>query len=133
MIGRLIDDRSLVRSRIARGGMATVYLATDTRLERRVAIKIMHDHLAVDEAFRERFVREARSAAKLAHPNVVNVFDQGDDAGVAYMVMEYVRASPCATSCTSTSGSRPRRPSTFSKPCSRACRPRINPASCTGT
>lgn len=90
MIGRLIDDRYLVRSRIARGGMATVYLATDTRLERRVAIKIMHDHLAVDEAFRERFVREARSAAKLAHPNVVNVFDQGDDAGVAYMVMEYV-------------------------------------------
>ncbi len=90
IIGRLIDDRYRVRSLIARGGMATVYVATDLRLDRRVAIKIMHDHLAADEAFRDRFIREARAAARLAHPNLVNVFDQGEDGDLAYMVMEYV-------------------------------------------
>ncbi|WP_199922393.1 Stk1 family PASTA domain-containing Ser/Thr kinase [Microterricola viridarii] len=90
MIGRLIDGRYQVRSRIARGGMATVYLATDLRLERRVAIKIMHGHLADDDTFKTRFVQEARSAARLAHPNVVNVFDQGQDSDMAYMVMEYL-------------------------------------------
>jgi serine/threonine-protein kinase len=90
MIGRLIDGRYQVRSRIARGGMATVYLATDLRLERRVAIKVMHSHLADDQAFKSRFVQEARSAARLAHPNVVNVFDQGQDADMAYLVMEYL-------------------------------------------
>ncbi len=90
MIGRLIDGRYQVRSRIARGGMATVYLATDLRLERRVALKIMHSHLADDHTFKSRFVQEARSAARLAHPNVVNVFDQGQDADMAYLVMEYL-------------------------------------------
>jgi serine/threonine protein kinase/beta-lactam-binding protein with PASTA domain len=90
MIGRLIDGRYQVRSRIARGGMATVYLATDLRLERRVAIKIMHGHLSDDSAFKERFIQEARSAARLAHPNVVNVFDQGQDLDMAYLVMEYL-------------------------------------------
>jgi len=90
MIGRLIDGRYQVKSRIARGGMATVYLATDLRLERRVALKIMHGHLADDSQFKERFIQEARSAARLAHPNVVNVFDQGQDNDVAYLVMEYL-------------------------------------------
>jgi serine/threonine-protein kinase len=90
MIGRLIDGRYQVRSRIARGGMATVYLATDLRLERRVAIKIMHGHLSDDSKFKERFIQEARSAARLAHPNVVNVFDQGQDSDMAYLVMEYL-------------------------------------------
>jgi eukaryotic-like serine/threonine-protein kinase len=90
MIGRLVDGRYQVRSRIARGGMATVYVATDLRLERRVAIKIMHGHLADDSKFRERFIQEARSAARLAHPNVVNVFDQGQDPEMAYLVMEYL-------------------------------------------
>lgn len=90
MIGRLLDGRYQVRSRIARGGMATVYLATDLRLERRVAVKIMHGHLADDALFRERFIREARSAARLAHPNVVNVFDQGQDSDMAYLVMEHL-------------------------------------------
>ena len=70
--------------------MATVYLATDLRLERRVAIKIMHGHLADDVQFRERFIQEAHSAARLAHPNVVNVFDQGQDSDMAYLVMEYL-------------------------------------------
>ncbi|WP_241209059.1 Stk1 family PASTA domain-containing Ser/Thr kinase [Gulosibacter massiliensis] len=90
VIGRLVDGRYQVRSLIARGGMATVYVATDLRLDRRVAIKIMHAHLAADESFRDRFIREARSAARLAHPNLVNVYDQGDDEGLAYIVMEYV-------------------------------------------
>ncbi|HXR44290.1 MAG TPA: Stk1 family PASTA domain-containing Ser/Thr kinase, partial [Pseudolysinimonas sp.] len=90
MIGRLIDGRYQVRSRIARGGMATVYLATDLRLERRVAVKVMHGHLADDSQFKQRFIQEARSAARLAHPNVVNVFDQGQDAESAYLVMEYL-------------------------------------------
>lgn len=90
MVGRLIDGRYQVRSRIARGGMATVYLATDLRLERRVAIKIMHSHLADDSQFKERFIQEARSSARLAHPNVVNVFDQGQDSDTAYLVMEYL-------------------------------------------
>lgn len=70
--------------------MATVYLATDLRLDRRVAIKIMHGHLADDGAFTSRFVQEARSAARLAHPNVVNVFDQGQDGDATYLVMEYL-------------------------------------------
>ncbi len=90
MIGRLLDGRYQIRSRIARGGMATVYLATDLRLERRVAIKVMHGHLADDSKFKERFIQEARSAARLAHPNVVNVFDQGQDNDMAYLVMEYL-------------------------------------------
>jgi serine/threonine-protein kinase len=90
LIGRLIDGRYQVRSRIARGGMATVYLATDQRLDRLVAVKIMHGHLADDSQFKERFIQEARSAARLAHPNVVNVFDQGQDAESAYLVMEYL-------------------------------------------
>ena len=70
--------------------MATVYLANDLRLERRVAIKIMHGHLSDDSQFKERFIQEARSAARLAHPNVVNVFDQGQDSDMAYLVMEYL-------------------------------------------
>ncbi len=90
LVGRLIDGRYEVRSRIARGGMATVYLATDLRLDRRVAVKVMHPHLADDDQFKERFIQEARSAARLAHPNVVNVFDQGQEAETAYLVMEYL-------------------------------------------
>ncbi|WNY34156.1 protein kinase [Curtobacterium flaccumfaciens] len=70
--------------------MATVYLATDVRLERRVAIKIMHGHLADDQAFRERFIQEARSAARLSHPNLVGVYDQGAEGETAYIVMEYI-------------------------------------------
>ena len=70
--------------------MATVYLATDLRLERKVALKVMHGHLSDDVKFRDRFIQEARSAARLAHPNVVNVFDQGQDSDMAYLVMEYL-------------------------------------------
>lgn len=90
LIGRLIDGRYQVRSRVARGGMATVYQATDLRLDRRVALKVMHGHLADDSQYKTRFIQEARSAARLAHPNVVNVFDQGQDGEIAYLVMEYL-------------------------------------------
>ncbi|WP_017794473.1 Stk1 family PASTA domain-containing Ser/Thr kinase [Leucobacter salsicius] len=90
MIGHTLDGRYAIRSRIARGGMAMVYLANDLRLERRVAVKIMHAHLADDENFRRRFDQEARSAARLSHPNLVNVFDQGFDADRNYLVMEYL-------------------------------------------
>jgi beta-lactam-binding protein with PASTA domain/tRNA A-37 threonylcarbamoyl transferase component Bud32 len=90
LIGRLVDSRYRVRARIARGGMATVYVATDLRLERRIALKVMHGHLSDDAVFQSRFIQEARAAARLADPNVVNVFDQGQDEGIAYLVMEYL-------------------------------------------
>jgi serine/threonine-protein kinase len=90
LIGRLVDGRYRVRARIARGGMATVYVATDLRLERRVALKVMHAHLSDDSVFQSRFIQEARSAARLADPHVVNVFDQGQDGELAYLVMEYL-------------------------------------------
>ena len=90
LVGQLVDGRYRVRSRIARGGMATVYVATDLRLERRVALKVMHAHLSDDSVFQSRFIQEARSAARLADPHVVNVFDQGQDGELAYLVMEYL-------------------------------------------
>ena len=89
-IGQLLDGRYRVESLIARGGMATVYLGTDTRLERTVALKIMHAELASDEDFVRRFVGEARSVAGLSHPNVVTVYDQGADGPILYLAMEHV-------------------------------------------
>ncbi len=90
MIGRLLDGRYRVGPRIARGGMATVYEATDLRLDRLCALKVMHAGLGDDDDFAGRFVREARSAARLSHPHVVSVFDQGDDDGTLFLAMEYV-------------------------------------------
>lgn len=91
LVGHELDGRYLVRSRIARGGMATVYLALDQRLDREVAVKVMHAHLADDEQFTARFVREARAAARLSHPNVVQVYDQGEDGDLLYLAMEHLR------------------------------------------
>jgi serine/threonine-protein kinase len=90
LIGRTLDGRYRIGPRIARGGMATVYQATDLRLDRTVAVKVMHAGLGEDADFVARFEREARSAARLSHPNVVAVFDQGDDHGTLFLVMEYV-------------------------------------------
>ncbi|SDS52291.1 Stk1 family PASTA domain-containing Ser/Thr kinase [Agrococcus carbonis] len=90
VIGRLIDRRYEVGDRIARGGMASVYEAVDRRLDRKVAVKVMHPHLGDDPDFRERFIQEARAAARLAHPNVVNTYDQGEDGDLAWLVMELV-------------------------------------------
>ena len=90
LLGRLVDKRYLIEAKVARGGMATVYQAMDQRLERPVAIKIMHPHLAEDGDFTKRFIQEARQAARLAHPNIVNVFDQGQDGAITFIVMEYL-------------------------------------------
>jgi serine/threonine-protein kinase len=90
LIGRVLDRRYHVRSRIAHGGMATVYLATDSRLDRQVALKVMHAELARDQDFVTRFIGEAKSVARLSHPNIVAVFDQGSDGRYLYLAMEYV-------------------------------------------
>ncbi|MEU3725744.1 Stk1 family PASTA domain-containing Ser/Thr kinase [Streptomyces sp. NPDC031705] len=90
LVGRVLDGRYRVEARIAAGGMATVYRAVDTRLDRVLALKIMHPALAADAAFVDRFIREAKSVARLAHPNVVAVFDQGTDGPFTYLAMEYV-------------------------------------------
>ncbi|MFJ5830258.1 Stk1 family PASTA domain-containing Ser/Thr kinase [Streptomyces sp. NPDC093089] len=90
LVGRLLDGRYRVDARIAVGGMATVYRAVDTRLDRVLALKVMHPALATDAAFVERFIREAKSVARLAHPNVVGVFDQGAEGAYVYLAMEYV-------------------------------------------
>src|SRR5262245_40809090 len=90
LVGTLLDGRYRVGPKIARGGMATVYEATDTRLDRTVALKVLHSGYADDEAFASRFVREARSTARLSHPHVVSVFDQGEDDGTLFLAMEYV-------------------------------------------
>ncbi|MGY4843343.1 protein kinase domain-containing protein [Kocuria sp. MNB10] len=90
-VGSLLEDRYQVRRLIARGGTATVYEGLDERLERPVALKIMHSHVADDPSFVARARREAKSAARLHHPNVVAVLDQGHTAdGVLYLVLEYV-------------------------------------------
>jgi len=88
--GQLLDGRYRVGSWIARGGMATVYLGTDTKLDRTVALKVAHAELAGDPEFARRFTGEARSVARLSSPNVVAVYDQGSDGDLLYLVMEYV-------------------------------------------
>ncbi|MEZ7007318.1 Stk1 family PASTA domain-containing Ser/Thr kinase [Streptomyces sp. AD55] len=90
LVGQVLDGRYRVEARIAVGGMATVYRAVDTRLDRVLALKVMHPGLATDATFVERFIREAKSAARLDHPNVVQVFDQGAQGAYVYLAMEYV-------------------------------------------
>lgn len=90
IVGRLVDGRYRVTGVIARGGMATVYRADDTRLDRVVALKVMHRSFAEDPGFVARFEREARAAAKLSHPHLVGVFDQGAENGLVWLAMDYV-------------------------------------------
>ena len=90
LTGQLIAGRYLVKAFIASGGMASVYRAQDQVLEREVALKIIHPHLATDKSFVEKFRREAKMAASLSHPNLVNVFDQGTDNQIIFLVMEFV-------------------------------------------
>ncbi|MEU5508605.1 Stk1 family PASTA domain-containing Ser/Thr kinase [Streptomyces fungicidicus] len=90
LVGQVLDGRYRVEARIAVGGMATVYRAVDTRLDRVLALKVMHPSLAADRSFVERFIREAKSVARLAHPNVVQVFDQGTEGTYVYLAMEYI-------------------------------------------
>ena len=97
LVGTVLDGRYRVEAPVARGGMSTVYAATDLRLDRRVAVKVMAPTLTHDPAFTDRFVREARTAARLSHPNAVAVFDQGAQDGpagrVVFLVMELVPGS----------------------------------------
>ncbi len=88
--GRVLGGRYRLVSPIARGGMATVWVADDPVLSRRVAVKILRDDLAADEGTRARFRHEAIAAARLSHPNIVSTYDTGDDDGIAYIVMELV-------------------------------------------
>ena len=90
LVGTVVDGRYEVRALLARGGMATVYEAVDLRLDRVVALKVMHAHLADDPDFVSRFEREAKAAARLTHPHVVGVYDQGKADGHVYLAMEYV-------------------------------------------
>ena len=90
LVGTVIDGRYEVLRKLARGGMATVYEALDLRLDRIIALKVMHRHLAEDPEFVARFQREARSAARLSHPHVVGVHDQGEADGLIYLAMEIV-------------------------------------------
>ncbi|WP_295894107.1 protein kinase, partial [uncultured Actinomyces sp.] len=90
LIGLLVDDRYRIQARLARGGMATVYIAHDERLDRPVALKVMHPHLAESADFVARFRREARAAARIVSPGVVSVFDQGVIHGQGFLVMELI-------------------------------------------
>jgi eukaryotic-like serine/threonine-protein kinase len=93
-----IAGRYRLQSRLGFGGMSTVHLAFDSRLERRVAVKLLAEHLAEDPTFVSRFQREAQAAARLVHPNVVQVFDSGLDerTGQHFIVMEYIEGQSCA-------------------------------------
>ena len=91
LVGTTLSSRYEISEIIARGGMATVYLATDLRLAREVAVKVIHPHLSEDPVFRDKFFREARMLAKVSHANLVNIFDQGDDKGSAFIVLELVQ------------------------------------------
>lgn len=96
LTGEVIDGRYKLNRIVASGGMATIYAATDLRLDRVIAVKIMHPHLAQDEKFVERFIREAKAAAALSHPNIVAVLDQGWNQGgtpCVFIVMELVEGA----------------------------------------
>jgi serine/threonine protein kinase len=94
LVGRLLEGRYLIQAPLARGGMSTVYTATDQRLDRLVAVKVMSAALTSDPTFTDRFIREARAAARMTHVNAVAVYDQGDEAGahgrIVFLVMELI-------------------------------------------
>ncbi|MFB9778025.1 Stk1 family PASTA domain-containing Ser/Thr kinase [Brevibacterium otitidis] len=92
LLGVVLNERYRVDSVVARGGMAMVYRGTDLRLDREVALKVMHQHLLDDETFVERFRREAIHAARLSHPNLIAVHDQGSDGQAVYLVMDYLES-----------------------------------------
>ncbi|SDS55032.1 serine/threonine protein kinase [Brevibacterium siliguriense] len=89
-IGMVLNDRYRIDAKIARGGMAMVYRGTDLRLDREIAIKVMHEHLISDDTFVERFRREAINAGRLTHPNLVAIHDQARDGDIVYLVMEHL-------------------------------------------
>ncbi len=90
MINSLLNSRYQLKQLVGTGGMADVYLAYDMKLEREVAVKILHESLAKNQTFIENFRREAKSAGRLVHPNIVGIYDVGEDQGHYYIVMEYM-------------------------------------------
>ena len=102
LVGRTLEGRYRILDRIARGGMSTVYSAVDERLDRLVAVKVMSAALSADPAFKDRFTREARAAARLTHLNTVSVYDQGVDRttpgdSTSSWSWSSSAAAPCAT------------------------------------
>ena len=91
MIGHILDNRYKILEKVGTGGMASVYKAQDILLDRIVAVKILHSKYGNDHDFVVRFRQEAQAAAKLSHPNIVNIYDVGYDENVHYIVMEFVR------------------------------------------
>ena len=91
MIGHILDNRYKILEKVGSGGMASVYKAQDILLDRIVAVKILHGKYGKDRDFVVRFHQEAQAAAKLSHPNIVNMYDVGFDQDVHYLVMEFVR------------------------------------------
>lgn len=104
VVGLVLEGRYRLEERLARGGMSTVYSATDLRLHRTVAVKVMAEHLAHDPAFVDRFTREARATAMLSHVNVVSVSDQGSDQGWSSWSWSWCAGARCATCCRPAAG-----------------------------
>ena len=90
MVGNILNGRYEILKSVGLGGMAEVYLAQDVRLDRKVAIKILRKNLMNDKHQAEQFQREARSAARLIHPSIINIFDACVEDDMGYIVMEYV-------------------------------------------
>src|ERR687883_1240891 len=90
---KVLNNRYELQQKIGEGGMARVYPGRDLRLNRQVAVKVLHSHYATDQNFLQRFHHEAQAAANLRHPNIVDVYDVGQDGDIHYIVMEYVAGS----------------------------------------
>src|SRR6266536_2487666 len=90
MVGEVLSDRYELEELVGTGGMSSVFRARDRLLERRVALKILHEQYTRDESYVERFRREARAVAQLSHPNIVTVIDRGEYDGRQFIVFEYV-------------------------------------------
>ena len=99
LVGRVLDGRYLVGERIARGGMASVFKATDQRLGREVAVKVMHHGLGDDATFTQRFEREAQAAAQLNHRHVVSVFDYREVGSHRLLILELLPGGSFADKC----------------------------------
>src|SRR3990170_5910311 len=90
MVGQVISERYELEELVGSGGMSSVFRAHDRLLERKVALKILHEHYTEDEEYVERFRREARAVARLSHPNIVTVIDRGEEDGRQFIVFEYI-------------------------------------------
>src|SRR5881628_3928861 len=90
VVGEVVADRYELEELVGTGGMSSVFRAHDRMLDRKVALKVLHEQYTEDEEYVERFRREARSVAQLSHPNIVTVIDRGESDGQQYIVFEYV-------------------------------------------